>query len=183
MRWINPDLGRRIPSVVRVVFGSKILRKGPILEGPRAEKGDRKPSISATPDLGERIRLRGLPLRPYVHVRISRISGRRAQLPQIMYFYCLSAPLLWNPAPSRFHVLVLTKLRRRVLAVRSSAISFSFTFLLKSIDFERRAGSGEAGDRKIIDFQLKSFEKVSIFERRAGSNFHCLLASGDRPDL
>ena len=37
-----------------------------------------------------------------------------------MYFNCLSAPLQWNPAPSRFHVLVLTKLRRRVLAVRSS---------------------------------------------------------------
>ena len=79
-----------------------------------------------------------------------------------MYSYCLSAPLLWNPAPSRFHVLVLTKLRRRVLAVRSRAISFSFKFLSKSIDFERRAGSGAAGDRKNIDFSLKTFRKVSI---------------------
>ena len=32
----------------------------------------------------------------------------------------------------------------------------------KSIDFERRAGSGAAGDRKTIDFPLKSFRKVSI---------------------
>ena len=30
------------------------------------------------------------------------------------------------------------------------------------MDFERRAGSGAAGDRKTIDFQLKTFRKVSI---------------------
>ena len=34
---------------------------------------------------------------------------------------------------------------------------FSFKFLLKSIDFESRAGSGAAGDRKIISFLLNSF--------------------------
>ena len=39
---------------------------------------------------------------------------------------------------------------------------FSIKILLKSIDFESRAGSGEAGDQKNIDFQLKSFQKVSI---------------------
>ena len=43
---------------------------------------------------------------------------------------------------------------------------FSIKILLKSIDFESRAGSGEAGDQKNIDFQLKSFWKVSIL--RAG---------------
>ena len=43
---------------------------------------------------------------------------------------------------------------------------FSFKFLLKSIDFESRAGSGAAGDRKIIDFLLNSFKKASIL--RAG---------------
>ena len=34
---------------------------------------------------------------------------------------------------------------------------FSFKFLFKSIDFESRAGSGAAGDRKTIDFLLNSF--------------------------
>ncbi len=59
-----------------------MLNKGPILEGPRAEKSDKKTPISAQPDFCDRFRLRGLPLRPYLHVRISRISGRTAQLPQ-----------------------------------------------------------------------------------------------------
>ena len=43
---------------------------------------------------------------------------------------------------------------------------FLTKFLLKSIDFESLAGSGPAGDRRIIDFLLKSFYKVSIL--RAG---------------
>ena len=47
--------------------------------------------------------------------------------------------------------------------------------LFKSIDFERRAGSGAAGDRKVNGFQLKSFGKNIDFERRAGSG-----AAGDR---
>ena len=55
------------------------------MEGPRAEKSDRKPLILSQPTFGENVRRSGLPLRPYVHVRISRISGRRAQLPQINF--------------------------------------------------------------------------------------------------
>ena len=39
---------------------------------------------------------------------------------------------------------------------------FLIESILKSIDFERRAGSGESGDRKTIDFSLKTFRKVSI---------------------
>ena len=34
---------------------------------------------------------------------------------------------------------------------------------MESINLEGRAGSGEAGDQKNIDFQSKSFWKVSIF--------------------
>ena len=43
------DLGRQIPPVDRVLFGTKILNKGPILEGPRAEKSDKKTPISTQP--------------------------------------------------------------------------------------------------------------------------------------
>ena len=53
------------------------------MEGPRGEKSDKKTPISIQPEFGAFIPRRGLPLRPYLHVRISRISGRRAQLPQI----------------------------------------------------------------------------------------------------
>ena len=43
------DLGRQIPPVDRVLFGTKILNKGPILEGPRAEKSDKKTPILTQP--------------------------------------------------------------------------------------------------------------------------------------
>ena len=39
----------------------------------------------------------------------------------------------------------------------SKNLRFSFKIHLKSIDFESRAGSGAAGDRKINDFLLNSF--------------------------
>ncbi len=52
------------------------------------------------------------------------------------------------------------------LAKLTSHKRFSIRILLKSIDFESRAGSGEAGDQKNIDFQLKPFWKVPIL--RAG---------------
>ena len=38
----------------------------------------------------------------------------------------------------------------------------------RPIDFERRAGSRAAGDRKINDFQLKTFGKVSILSAGPG---------------
>ena len=44
---------------------------------------------------------------------------------------------------------------------------FSIKILWKSIDSELRAGWGAAGDRKIIDFQLKTFGKVSILVPRS----------------
>ena len=47
---------------------------------------------------------------------------------------------------------------------------FPFKFLLKSIDFESRAGSGAAGDRKIIDFLLNPFQKVSILSAGAAGS-------------
>ena len=43
------DLGRQISPVDKVLFGTKILNKGPILEGPRAEKSDKKIPISTQP--------------------------------------------------------------------------------------------------------------------------------------
>ena len=36
------------------------------------------------------------------------------------------------------------------------------------INFERRAGSGAAGDRKVNGFYLKSFRKASIFSTGPG---------------
>ena len=38
-------------------------------------------------------------------------------------------------------------------------VTFIVKILWQNIDFERRTGSGAAGDRKIIDFLLNSFEK------------------------
>ena len=47
--------------------------------------------------------------------------------------------------------------------LRFSSIFFDFLwFSLIFFDFERRAGSGAAGDRNINGFQLKAFRKASI---------------------
>ena len=40
--------------------------------------------------------------------------------------------------------------------------------LSKSIDFERRAGSGAAGDRKVNGFELKTFRKALILSAGPG---------------
>ena len=45
---------------------------------------------------------------------------------------------------------------------------FLIETLQKSIDFERRAGSGAAGDRKVNAFYLKTFRKASILSAGPG---------------
>ena len=64
-------------------MGVILPMEAPILEGPRG-----KISYLSYTDLDRcirrpRVRRRGLPFRPYLHARISRISGRAGQLPQI----------------------------------------------------------------------------------------------------
>ena len=64
-------------------MGVILLIAGPILEGPRGQNPYHQASDllrSVIQALGAR---RGLPIRPYLHARISRISGRDRQLPQI----------------------------------------------------------------------------------------------------
>ena len=57
-----------------------------------------------------------------------------------------NVPRCWRDLGPMFLVVLGSKNHR-----------FPFKFLFKSIDFESRAGSGAAGDRKTIDFLLNSF--------------------------
>ena len=48
---------------------------------------------------------------------------------------------------------------------------FLIKILSKSIAFERRVGSAAAGDRKVNDFSLKSFQKASILSPGPGRSW------------
>ena len=61
--------------VMEEFMGVNSLITGSILEDPLAQKRQSKPRISATPEFGEFIRRYDeLPLRPYFHARIPRIT-------------------------------------------------------------------------------------------------------------
>ena len=57
---------------------------GPILEGPRAQIPHCCIADLGDSNIQAHWARRGLPFRPYLHARISRISGRDRQLPEII---------------------------------------------------------------------------------------------------
>ena len=65
-------------------MGAILPMEAPILEGPRGQISYCCIADLADSGIRPARRRRGLPFRPYLHTRISRISGRDRQLPQII---------------------------------------------------------------------------------------------------
>ena len=131
-------LARFAPVPTRIFLGPYSPLAGAILEGPPAHNCYFKPRISATLRVGRPRRRRGLPIRPYLHARITRITVVE-QLPQINTAIIITTNIAAAGAVDR-ELLYIGRARARA---RGRA---------RARDFESRAGSGAAGDRKVNGF-------------------------------